>query len=141
MGFLGRLLLGAGTLRPQLRADLEEEGLVLLEEGLRATLHYKHFKAPGRRHHGKVTPQRVALGVSEERLVVYASSGRVKLADSPFASADWDKVGVDAVDGSVEIVVDYDRDDDPKVSGEILIRIHTAEADAIVREVRARLVR
>jgi hypothetical protein len=141
VGFLGRLLLGTGTLRPQLRAELEAEGLVLLEEGLRATLHYKHFKAPGRRHHGKVTPQRVAVAVSEERLVVYASSGRVKLADTPFASADWDKVAVDAADGRVEIVVDYDRDDDPKVSGEIQIRIHTPNADAIAHEVRIRLGR
>ena len=141
MGLLGRLLLGAGTLRPQLRAELEEEGLVLLEEGLRGTLRYDHFKAPGRYHHGKVTPQRVALAISEERLVVYGSSGRAKLTDSPFASSDWDKVAVDVVDGRVEIAVDYDRDDDPKVSGAILIRIHTPNADAIVREVRARLGR
>ena len=141
MGFLGRLLLGAGTLAPQLRAELEQEGLVLLEEGLRATLRYTHFKAPGRYHHGKVTPQRVALAVSEQRLVVYAGSGRVKLADSPFASSGWDKIAVDAVDGRVEIVVDYDRDDDPKVSGEILIRIHTPHADVIAHEVRTRLDR
>lgn len=141
MGFLGRLLLGAGTLRPQLRAELEEEGLLLLEEGLRATLRYRHFKAPGRYHHGKVTPQRVALAISEERLVVYAGSGRAKLIDSAFASDDWDKVEVDVAEGRVEITVDYDRDDDPKVSGVILIRIHSPQADAIAREVRARLGR
>ena len=114
---------------------------MLLEEGLRATLRYKRFRAPGRYHHGKVTPQRVALAISEERLVVYGSSGRAKLTDSPFASPHWDKVAVDVVEGRVEITVDYDRDDDPNVSGVILIRIHTAQADAIVREVRARLAR
>jgi hypothetical protein len=141
VGFLGRLLLGAGTLRPRLCAELEEEGLLLLEEGLRATLRYRRFKTPGRYHHGKVTPQRVALAISEQRLVVYGSSGSAKLIDSAFASSNWDKVDIEVVEGRLEITVDYDRDDDPKVSGAILIRIHTPNADAIVREARARLAR
>ena len=62
MGFLARLLLGNGSLRPALRAELEQEGLVLVAEGLSGSLRYAHFKAPGKRFHGKVTPVRVGSG-------------------------------------------------------------------------------
>ena len=53
-GLSTKLLLGNGTLKPKLRAALESEGVVLLEEGLPGTITYAHFKAPGRRYHGKV---------------------------------------------------------------------------------------
>jgi hypothetical protein len=69
-GWLGRLLLGSGKLRPELRAELESEGLVLLEEGVPGSVRYTHFKAPGRSFHGKVTPERMAIGISRERFVV-----------------------------------------------------------------------
>src|SRR5688572_31667384 len=82
MGLLGTLLLGNGTLRETLRKELEAEGLVRIEEQLRGSVRYEHFKAPGKRFHGKITPQRIGLGISETRVVAYCRSGRAKLMDS-----------------------------------------------------------
>jgi len=141
MGFLARLLLGDGTLRQPMRDALEAEGLVLIEENLRGSVRYHHFRMPGRRFHGKVTPERIGLGISELRVVAYGRSGRAKLIDSPFTSKHLDMVGVSAVDDRVEFLVDYDRGHDPKISGRVVIRIHSPNAGTIVRELSARLGR
>jgi hypothetical protein len=140
MPFLAKLLLGNGKLTPQLRAALESEGLVTLEEGLSGSVRYRHFKSPGRRFHGKVTPERIALAISEQRLVVYCRSGRAKLIDSAFSDPRWSAAEV-SVQGndSVSIRIDYDRLDVPSVSGEIEIRAKTPNAANIVEQVKTRL--
>jgi len=137
--FLARLLLGNGTLKPTLRAALESEGLVLMEEGLRASVRYKRFRAPGRRHHGKVTPERIGLAVSEERFVVYCRSGSVELIDTPFSNPRLSMLDVSLRgDDTVAIRIDYDRADVPNVSGEITILARTPNAANIVDQLRAR---
>jgi len=142
MGFLGRLLLGDGTLKPELRAALADEGLVLIEEGLSGSVRYKRFKAPGRYHNGKITPERMALGLSEQRFVVYCKSGRVKLLDTPFDNPRLDALDVSPKDENrVAIHVDYDKLDVPRVSGEITIVAKTPNAAHIAGELRARLER
>jgi hypothetical protein len=140
VGLLAKLLLGNGTLRPELRAALEAEGLVLLEERLRARLTYRRFRAPGRRFNGKVVWERAALGISEARFVLYCRSGRVELIDSPFTQPRLSAVGV-LLDGddAVAIDVDYDRMGEPTVSGEITIRVRTPSAVRIVDELNARM--
>lgn len=80
MMFFPTILLGNGKLKPQLRAALESEGLLIIEGRLQGSIHYRHFKAPGRRSHGKVTLERIALAISEQRLAVYSRSGRAKHA-------------------------------------------------------------
>jgi len=140
MRLLARLLLGSGTLKPELRAALEAEGLVRLEEGLTGSVRYTRFRAPGRYHHGKISGVRVGLGISRERLVVYSHSGRAKLLDTRFADprASMLDVALDR-DDRLAIGVDYDRGDVPKVSGQITIMVRTPDAAAIVEELRARL--
>lgn len=140
MGFLTRLLLGNGTLRPELRAELESEGILLLEEGLVGRISYKHFKAPGRRHHGKVTPVGIGLAASEKRLVAYCRSGRAELIDSPFGSPRLDALDISLEgDDTVALHVDYSRIESPEVSGEITIRAKTPNAPAIVERLQERL--
>jgi hypothetical protein len=137
--FLAKLLLGDGTLTPQLRAELEAEGLVLIEEGLRGSVRYKRFRAPGRRHHGKITGERIALALSEERFVVYCRSGRVKLIDTSFSNPRLSMLDVSLRgDDRVVIRVDYDRAGVPNVSGEITIHARTPNAAQIVEHFRAR---
>ena len=138
--FLAKLLLGDGTLKPELRAALESEGLVLIEEGLRGSVRYKRFRAPGRRHHGKVTPERIGLAVSEERFVVYCRSGRVELIDTPFSNPRLSMFDISLRDhDTVAIRIDYDRGDVPNVSGEVTILARTPKAANVVDHVRARL--
>jgi hypothetical protein len=111
----------------------------LVEEGLRGSLRYHHFKAPGRRFHGKITPERMGLGISEERFVVYCRSGRVKLIDSAFSNPRLAMFDV-SVDGDDTVVfrIDYDRSGEESVSGQIKIVARTPNAPTIVDELRKR---
>jgi hypothetical protein len=139
-GWLGLLLLGSGKLTPQLWEELATEGLVLLEEGLPGSVRYTHFKAPGRRFHGKVTPERMALGISQKRFVLYCKSGRAKLADSEFTSPNLRGVDV-SLDGDEKVVitVDYDKLDVERVSGQVEFHVRTGNARRIADELRTRL--
>jgi len=141
-GWLTRLLLGNGTLKPGLRAALESEGLVVLEEGLTGSIKYSHFKAPGKRFNGKVTGECFGLGISERRLAVYCRSGRVKLIDQPFTEPRLSAIDVSVDDNDrVALLIDYDRVDVPKVSGQMTIRARTPNATMVVEELNSRLGR
>ena len=142
MNFLAKLLLGNGTLKPEMKAGLESEGLVLVEEGLTGWIRYEHFKMPGRRFNGKVTGERVGIGISEKRVVVYCKSGRVKLVNSLYSNPHLDMVDV-SLDGDDKVVfrIDYDRSGQEKVSGVIQISAKTPNAPTIVDELRTRLGR
>jgi hypothetical protein len=137
-----RFRLGDGRLDPKLLAKLEAEGLVIAEEGLRGTVSYDHFKAPGKRFNGKVSGERIGLGVSEHRVAAYCRSGTVKLVDT-----EYDNPRLRAVDFLVEdveklaIVVDYDELGDGNVSGKITIRARTPRAREFVDAINSRLER
>lgn len=142
MGFFGKLLLGTGRLKPELSAALGSEGLVALEEGLPASIRYRNFKAPGKRFHRRVTAERIGIGISEQRLVVYCRSGRVKLIDAPFSEPRLRAIEVSLHDQeALSIRIDYDRVEVPKVSGEIEIRARTPAAPHLVGQLNARLPR
>ena len=142
MGFFTNLLLGKGTLKPSLRAQLESEGLVLIEEGLVGSIRYSNFKAPGKRFKGKITGECFGLGISERRLAIYCRSGRVKLIDQPFTEPRLSTLEV-SLDGddAVAVLIDYDRVDVPRVSGQMTIRARTPNAASVVEELTARLPR
>ncbi len=140
MGLFTKLLLGNGTLKPKLRAALESEGVVLIEEGLPGSIRYANFKAPGRRYRGKVTGECFGLGISEQRLALYCRSGRVKLIDQPFKEPRLSALDV-SLDGedTVALRIDYDRVAVPKVSGQMTISARTPNAARVVEELSAHL--
>ena len=145
MGWFETFRLGNGVLKPKLKRELEAEGLVLIEEGLAGSVRYLRFKAPGKRFHGKVTGERLGIGISELRAVVFCRSGSVKLIDSEFASPRWEfvEIGVED-DGTLQFRIDYDRSEEAKaakVSGEIKIVAHTPKAAVIAEQVNARIGR
>jgi len=139
VGLLARLLLGNGTLKPELVAALRAEGLVRIEEDLPGSLRYTNFKAPGRRFDRKVSPQRIGLGISERRVVAYCRSGRVKLADSSYTSPAFEMLEVRVQDGRLEFHVNYDKGSDPRFSGRITIGMAAPDADAVALEIAERL--
>lgn len=142
MTFLATLFLGDGRFKPDLRAGLASEGVVFMEEGLRGSVRYRHFSAPGRRFHRKVTLERIALALTDERLAVYCRSGRVKLIDSAFSEPRLDALHVSLHGGdTVSMRVDYDRAGVPQVSGEVEIRAATPNALNVVEHLKARLER
>ena len=140
MAFLGKLLLGTGELKPEVRAALESEGLVAIEQGLPGAVRYRRCKAPGRRFHGKVTLERIGFAISEQRLVMYCRSGRAKLIDASFSNLRRGGIEVSLRDDdTVSIRIDYDELDIPDVSGKIAITATTPNAADIVRNLQARL--
>jgi hypothetical protein len=142
VGLFTKLLLGNGTLKPKLRAALESEGVVLIEEGLVGSIRYSNFKAPGKRFKGKITGACFGLGISEQRLAVYCRSGRVKLIDQPFTEPRLSAIDV-LLDGDerVALRIDFDRGVVPKVSGQMTISAKTPNAAKVVDELTARLPR
>ncbi|MDQ3985432.1 MAG: hypothetical protein M3280_02910, partial [Actinomycetota bacterium] len=99
-------------------------------------------KAPGRRFHGKVTLQRIGLGISRERLAVYCRSGRVKLIDTPFSNPRLRALDASIQDDDTVLMrIDYDRVVVPNVSGEITITAKTPNASNIVEYLQVRLGR
>ena len=135
-----RILLGNGCLADEVRAQLEAEGLVLLEENLSGSVRYTKFKAPGRYHDGKVQPQRFAVAISESRFVVYCRSGKVELMDSTFDQPNLDALEV-TTEGDDRLIlrVDYDKLAKPGISGEVAIHLKTPKAAAIADQLRARV--
>ena len=142
MGLFTNLLLGNGTLKPSVRAALESEGVVLVEEGLTGSIRYANFKAPGRRYKGKITGACFGLGISKQRLAVYCRSGRAKLIDQPFTEPRLSAIDV-SLDGEdkVALLIDFDRAAVPKVSGQMTIHARTPNAARVVEELSARLPR
>ena len=142
MGLITKLLLGNGTLKPSVRAELESERVVLVEEGLPGSIRYSNFKAPGRRYRGKITGECFGLGISERRLALYCRSGRVKLIDQPFTEPRLSAIDV-SLEGEdkVALLIDYDRVDVPKVSGQMTIRARTPNAARVVDELTSRIGR
>ena len=142
MGLLSAFL-GGGKLKPKVRAELEAEGLVVAEEGLRGSIRYTHFKAPGKRFHGKVVPMRMAIAVSETRIVIYGGVGGPELVDSEFDSPRLAAVDFSVEDGDkLKILVDYDQMEEAeaaKVSGQIMITVTTTGASQILEQIQARL--
>ena len=53
---------------------LQSEGIVLLEEGLRASVMLKNFRAPGRYHHYKGSFFAGSLVLTEQRFAAFAFS-------------------------------------------------------------------
>ena len=134
VGIFDRFRLGDGSLKPELRAELEAEGLVLVEEGCWGTIRYDHFKAPGKRFHGKVTGERIGLGISEKRFVVYCRSGQRRARGLPVRpSRGWRELEISVEDSEkVMILIDYARLGEPSVEGTITIRAKTPRAAEIV---------
>ena len=140
MGLFDRFRLGNGALKPETRAELEAEGLVLVEEGLKGSIRYDRFKAPGKRFYGKVTGERLAIGLSEERFVVFCRSGSVELMDSPYSSPRLAALDVGVENGErLTLRVDYDRMDEPNLSGVITVRTYTPRAAEIAEQLRSRI--
>jgi hypothetical protein len=134
--------IGNGKLKPKLLAALESEGVVLVEEGLRGSVRYEHFKAPGRRFNGKVTGERIGLGLSEKRFVVYCRSGSTKLIDTEYSDPRLHAIEVTLEDDDTVVFrIDFDRVEEKNVSGVIRILAHTPNAASVVEQLRARLGR
>ena len=112
-----------GRLSDKLRAELEAEGLELLEERVEATVIYRGYEVPGQRPRSGVQKGLVALALTERRLVVQGT-GSIRL-DVPRGAAVTTEPP-----GEVRLTYDAATADPPR-SGEIELRLQTPRAEAV----------
>ena len=126
-GFFRRWRAARGTLPNALRAELEGEGLVLVEERIEGTVTYRAYEALGQRPRSGVQATVAALALTSKRLVVRGTQC-VQLDAPPGILTVSDEAG--------ELVLAYDAGDlYPTRSGSVELRLRTPRA----AEIRARL--
>lgn len=133
--FLYRIF-GIGRLPARERAALEPEGVVLVEDGLSASVTYRNYRAPGKRFLGRKSWFPGSLVVTGKRLVAFGFSRRlVNLAfdDPRFAALEF------AVEDGRRLCIAFEAstfDDDR--SGTVEFRFATPHAGAFLEAIQAR---
>lgn len=129
MNLLRRLLTGSGRLPAELRAELEEDEPVLLEEGLAGSITLRHYRAPGKRASWKKRAISGAIAVTRHRLVVWA--GGERHIDIPLA--DPRRSAIDVVAETPErVCFAYDAGAfDDRRAGQVEVRLRTPQAARI----------
>jgi hypothetical protein len=134
-GWLHRLT-GFGRIPPVVRETLEDEGFLFLDEGIRITVHYRSYRAPGRRSWHKQRRVRGAIALTERRLIAFAYFRKilnVRLDDPRLASLALRL----AAPGVLEITVDPSVFHEDR-SGQVVYRFHTPHAGEILAVLEAR---
>jgi hypothetical protein len=127
-GLLRRWRARRGTLPAPLRAELEAEGLQLLEERIPCHVTYRHYVALGQRAASGTQSTIAALALTPRRLVIRGTQG-VQLDAPPGTVAP-------AIEGPGLLVLSYEAEDIyPTRSGRVELRLRTQRAD----EIHARL--
>ncbi len=70
-------LFGVGKIPAQVRATIESEGVVLIEEGIRGTVTYRDFRSPGRIASWKKSAFSGAIALTRTRLLAMQFSNPV----------------------------------------------------------------
>jgi len=112
-----------------LRVTLDAEGIRVLDEGIRVSVTYRSFRAPGKRFGRKRRISTGAVAISTKRLVATAGHIRlvnVALDDPRFRNLD---IGVEHP-GCLRIAFDP-SDFNPNQSGRIECRFFTSKAEHI----------
>jgi len=112
-----------GRLPGKLHAELEAEGLELLEERVHAMVIYRGYEAPGQRPQSGVQKGLVTIALTARRIVVQGTGGiRLEIPrGATVTTEDPDEVRL-AYDAATAI---------PPRAGEIELRLQSPRADAI----------
>ncbi len=127
---LGYRFFGIGKVPPVSRAMLEDEGIEVMDEGIRVTVGYRHYKAPGKRFSHKSTRGRGSIVLTRRRLIGFAYSHRilnVQLDDPRFATlrAHLDQPSCLAIEIDPSVF-------HPDQSGTVVYRFYTSKAVALL---------
>lgn len=129
-------LFGVGKFPEQMLAQLKGEGLLALDEGIKGTVTYLDFRAPGRYSNWKRQWYTTSIALTELRLVAVRYTQtliNVPLADERLRSMQFSSEGSDtllvAFDASL-----FHND----WSGKIEYRFRTEQAQAILDKLRQR---
>lgn len=131
-------LFQVGKIPEQLKATLEREGILLLDEGLPGSVTYRDLRAPRRYYHWRREWYTAAIALTQVRLVALRYA-------SPIINVPWTDERMRRIQFSVEkgdtLRVFFDaalfHDD---WSGTIEYRFHTEQAQVLLDRLRERAV-
>jgi len=113
---------------------LQDEGLLFLAEGVRITVYYKLFKAPGKYFRNKRETAWGSLGVSQKRIIGYVM--RRRAVHLPLDREEVKSIKLSLVDNKVFVIEMDPSVSDPRRSGSIEIRYHTSRAPEVYRLIK-----
>jgi hypothetical protein len=141
MGIFARRAGAQGRLPDELRGQLAAEGFLVIDEGVPATVIYRHYRAPGRRGNWR-GDYLLALAMTQRRLLVYGGTPD-RRPPSPFVNVSWEQAragGLRALldDGGLQLCFDFsafyaDR------AGQAQVRLRTGQAPAALAIAEAKL--
>ena len=141
MGIFARWARPKGRLPDDLRSQLAAEGILVIEEGVPATIIFSHYRAPGRRGNWQGN-YLLAFAMTERRLLVYGATPD-RRPPSPFVNVSWDLAragGLRALlaDGSLRLCYDISALY-PDRAGQAEVRLRTGQAPAALAAAEAKL--
>ena len=129
-------LFGVGRMPAQWRAAINSEGIVLMDEGIRGSVTYRDFRAPGKRFTWRKVAFSGSIALTKTRLVAlqYANPAiNVPLSDERFS-----KLQI-SVEGEETLLVAFDASTfHSDWSGTIQYRFYTEQAKALLDRLRQR---
>ncbi len=118
-----------GELSETSRAELEAEGLLFLAENIGVRIHYRNFKAPGKRFWRRAEMTLGTLALTTQRIVGYAS--RRTVLELPYGGPAFDAVRF-SIASSKYLSARFDPSVfDPRQSGELELRFALPHADLL----------
>ena len=122
-----------GRVPRRVRGQIEREGIVLQDEGLRGTVTLKDYKAPGRYHSWRRTWFSGSIVLTQEHLLVFEYA-------RPIIGVPWQDERLEALTIALEegnrILISFDAASFHEgVSGEVAIRLSTPLAEAILEQI------
>ena len=125
-------IFGVGKIPAERRARLESEGIIVLEEGLRGSMSYRKYRAPGKRS-GRGREGIVgAIALTKKRLVAFAWSKPV--VDVPLDHPTLDKLNV-KVENETRLCLSFEAEDfHADRSGSVVCRLSTDRANTLQRK-------
>jgi hypothetical protein len=141
MGIFARRAQPRGQLPGDLRSQLAAEGILVIEEGVPATVIYRQYRAPGRRGNWR-GDFLLAFAMTERRLLVYGATPD-RRPPSAFVNVGWEQAragGLKALldDGSLLLCFDFSALY-PDRAGQGEVRLRTGQAPAALAAAEAKL--
>ncbi len=131
---LGYHLFGIGRVPSVTRAMLEDEGIEIMDDGIRVTVSYRHYAAPGKRFSRKTEGGHGSIVLTSKRLIGFAYSHRILnvRVDDPRLS----NLGLH-LDGPECLAIEIDPSVfHPGQSGTVVYRFHTPKATALLEHLK-----
>jgi hypothetical protein len=141
MGLFSRGARPKGQLPDDLRSQLAAEGILVFEEGVPATVVYRHYRAPGRSGNWRGN-YHLAFAMTERRLLVYGATPD-RRPPSAFVNVSWEQAkagGLTAApdDGSVRLSFEFSALY-PDRAGQAEVWLRTGQAAAALATAEAKL--